>query len=115
MTYKTFDIVVVPFPFTDSKQSKRRPALIVSSAQSFNDDAEHSIMVMVTTAIKEMWPLDVPIKDLKSAGLSKPSAVRMKFFTLDNRLIIRKVGQLSIKDKTIFCDQFQELFQEVLK
>jgi len=40
----------------------------------------------------------VPI-DAASAGLNSPSKVRMKLFTLDNRLILRKAGSLSAKDR----------------
>jgi mRNA interferase MazF len=34
--YSQFDVVVVPFPFTDSSTTKRRPALILSDAGTFN-------------------------------------------------------------------------------
>jgi hypothetical protein len=33
--YSQFDVVVVPFPFTDSSAVKRRPALILSDAGTF--------------------------------------------------------------------------------
>jgi mRNA interferase MazF len=36
MTCDTWDVVVVPFPFTDSPASKRRPALVLS-LRAFND------------------------------------------------------------------------------
>ncbi len=36
MTYDTFDVVVVPFPFTDRSAAKRRPALVVSRHESFS-------------------------------------------------------------------------------
>lgn len=32
MTCEPFDVVVVPFPFTDRRAAKRRPALALSSA-----------------------------------------------------------------------------------
>lgn len=34
--YNRFDVVVVPFPFTDSSITKRRPALIISETNVFN-------------------------------------------------------------------------------
>ena len=36
MICDTWDAVSVPFPFTDSPQTKRRPALVLSS-RAFND------------------------------------------------------------------------------
>ena len=41
MTYKTFDVVVVSFPFTDQNTDKRRPALILSDYENFIDDQGH--------------------------------------------------------------------------
>ena len=113
MAYKTFDIVVVPFPFTDISSSKRRPAIILSSPSTFN--VGHSVMAMVTSARNEPWLLDIPIKDLKKAGLSNPSVIRMKFFTLDHRLIIKKVGTLSKDDQLATKASVTKLLQEVLR
>ena len=98
MTYERFDVVVVPFPFTDRKQVKRRPALIISGAD-FNRKAAHSVMAMITSAGNAPWPSDIPVSDLGAAGLPAPSVVRMKLFTLDHRLIVAKRGALSGKDR----------------
>ena len=93
-----FDIVVVPFPFTDKAAAKRRPALVISDARAFNRPANHSVMAMITSAGNEPWPLDTPITNLKSAGLPAPSVVRMKLFTLDHRFVLRKAGKLAAGD-----------------
>jgi len=42
--------------------------------------------------------MDVTI-DAKQAGLQAPSKVRMKLFTLDNRLILHRAGGLSRTDQ----------------
>ena len=99
MIYKTFDIVVVPFPFTDHFASKNRPALVLSSAESFNSQIGHSVLAMITSARNERWPLDILISNLATTGLSKASIIRMKLFTLDNRLIHQTIGTLSEHDK----------------
>ena len=44
MDYDRFDVVIVPFPFTDKAQAKRRPALVVSANAAFNKKTGHSVM-----------------------------------------------------------------------
>lgn len=99
MGYERFDTVVVPFPFTDSAAAKRRPALVISNADAFNTPSGHSVMAMITSAGNAAWPLDVAISDGNTAGLTAASLVRMKLFTLDNRFILRRLGQLGVADR----------------
>ncbi len=96
MTYEPFDVVVVPFPFTDRRASKRRPALIVSS-DCFNEAHEQAVLAMITTTAIE-WPSDVAIQGWQEAGLNAPCKVRFKLFTLDYTLIVRRLGALSKRD-----------------
>jgi len=96
--YESFEVVVVPFPFTDSRQSKRRPALVLSSRSAFNARIGHSLLAMITSAENSPWPLDVAITDLAKAGLPVSSVVRMKMFTLDHRFVLGRLGCLSSKD-----------------
>ncbi|NCJ05966.1 type II toxin-antitoxin system PemK/MazF family toxin [Synechococcales cyanobacterium C] len=96
--YKQFDVVVVPFPFTNKTATKRRPALVLSS-ELFNVGIYHSVMAMITTASHSPWPLDVTITDLKDAGLKVSSTVRMKLFTIDHVLILKQIGYLSVHDQ----------------
>ena len=96
MTFESLDVVVVPFPFTDRRAAKRRPALIVSSA-NFNRVHEQSILAMITSAGSD-WPSDVAVQDWREAGLNVPCKVRFKLFTLDDTLIVRKLGTLSERD-----------------
>jgi mRNA interferase MazF len=97
--YNRFDVVVVPFPFTDSSITKRRPALVISETSVFNAPMAMSVMAMITTATHKSWALDVSISDLASAGLNNLSIVRMKLFTLDNALIVRQIGHLAQVDE----------------
>lgn len=98
MSFDRFAVVRVPFPFTDRKASKNRPALVLSDAASFNTLAGHSVMAMITSQGNVPWPLDCPIIDLKAAGLPVPSKVRFKLFTLDHRLVRGELGKLSATD-----------------
>lgn len=99
MIFERYDVVVVPFPFTDKSASKRRPAVVLSDATALNRPSGHAVMAMVTSATDHAWPHDVPITDLAVAGLTVPCALRFKLFTLDTRLVIRKAGALGAKDR----------------
>lgn len=90
------DVVVVPFPFSDRAEAKRRPALVLSR-QGFNRHG-HTVMAMVTTGRVPGWPGDILLADYAEAGLAVPCVVRMKLFTLDNRLILRRIGRLGGSD-----------------
>ncbi len=99
MSFESFEVVVVPFPFTDRRAAKRRPALIVSSA-NFNRAHRQSILTMITSTGSD-WPSDVAIHDWREAGLDIPCKVRFKLFTLDDSLIVRKLGTLSKRDGAV--------------
>ncbi len=98
MTFEPFDVVVVPFPFTDKQAARRRPALIVSSA-SFNKHHDQCVFAMITSARHSDWPSDVRLGDWRAAGLSVACRVRLKLFTLDKAMILRRVGSLTTQDR----------------
>ena len=96
MIFDPFAVVVVPFPFTDRRAAKRRPALVVSSTR-FNEVHDQCILAMITST-KHDWPSDVGLKDWRQTGLDVPCKVRLKLFTLDDDLVVRRVGALSKRD-----------------
>ena len=112
MSFEAFDVVVVPFPFTDRATTKRRPALVLSDSSAFNRPAGHSVLAMITSAKNSDWPLDVEIQDLDSAGLPSASIVRMKLFTLDDNLVIRKAGKLAKMDRTSVNKALKQLIPQ---
>lgn len=111
-TYDLYEVVKVPFPFTDSKTTKMRPALIISSAKHFNAKLGMSVMTMITSIkpSQDLWPTDLVIEDLKIASLPAPSIIRFKMFTLDHRLIVARLGKLGKKDS----DHLKQKLQEIL-
>jgi len=96
MTCDAWDVITVPFPFTERSGQKRRPALVISPP-GFNQHG-HSLLAMITSSPLP-WPGDTAIQDLSAAGLSIACRVRLKLFTLDNRLILRRIGRLSNEDQ----------------
>jgi len=94
-----WQVVRVPFPFTDRQAVKNRPALVLSDATAFNVPAGHAVMAMITSEANAPWPLDCPILDLETAGLPAASKVRFKLFTLDQRLVRGVLGHLAEQDE----------------
>ena len=94
-----WDVARVDFPFAEQPVWRRRPGLIIANprlGKSFN----LVWLVMITSARHEPWPGDVPISDLQSAGLSRPSYIRTaKVTTLDTRLTSR-IGHLARQDQS---------------
>jgi mRNA interferase MazF len=107
--YKPFTVVTVPFPFTDRNSLKRRPALVISN-EIYQKQNHHCVLTMITSAKQSRWHDDITIEDLKQAGLPGPSMVRFKIFSLDERLILRKLGELSNKDQQEVSQTIRSMF-----
>ena len=108
MICEQFDVVVVPFPFSDLPKSKKRKALVISS-RSFNKANESSVLLMITSAAKSEWLFDVAISGLAEAGLNKDCVVRMKTFTLDNGLLLERAGHLRAMDADEVIKAFKKM------
>ena len=92
-----WDVIVVPFPFSEKAAEKRRPALVLSN-KAFNS-AGHTVLAMITTRGHRPWPGDCNVEDYGDAGLPLSCLVRLKLFTLDNRVILRRLGSLGDPDR----------------
>ncbi len=110
MGFDQWAVVVVPFPFTDRRAERRRPALVVSRPEALGNRVSQSVLAMITSAAHSGWPLDVPLTELACAGLPAPSLVRMKLFTLDDRLVERQVGALAAADAQAAAAALTRLF-----
>jgi mRNA interferase MazF len=98
LSFATFDVVVVPFPYSDKLAEKRRPALVVS-AGALSDKLDRLWVAMITTDRGQRLFGDTPITDLAAAGLSSDSLVRAsKIATIDIERIVRRAGRLSDPD-----------------
>lgn len=99
------DIVVIPFPFSDLSQSKRRPALILSSLPG-ND----FLLCQITSQqIADSFSIPLKNSDIEKGSLKLTSNIRPnRLFTADKSLILYKVGSVkqsvlnSVIQKIIF-------------
>ena len=101
ITCKQWEIILVPFPFTDLMSSKRRPALIISPDE-YNKNPDVVIAFITSKLDLEYRSGDYKINEWELADLPKPSMIRMKFATIDRSIIVKKIGRLSEKDIKAF-------------
>ena len=74
-TFSPWDVIKVPFPYTDRPVRERRPALVVST-QGIQDAQGLLWVLMITSAENRGWTGDVEVSDLSASGLPAPSVVR---------------------------------------
>jgi mRNA interferase MazF len=102
--YSFGDVVLVPFPFTDQTTTKKRPAVVVSSA-SYNISRPDLILMAVTSQIRAVTTVgEVVIVDWKRPGLLKPSVVKPVLTTIEKGLVLRKLGQPDQQDRIALQD-----------
>lgn len=97
-SYSFGDIVLVPFPFTDQRGSKKRPAVVVSSA-AYNTSRLDLILMAITSQIKTPKVVgEVAIAEWQRAGLLKASTIKPVITTVEKRLVSRTLGRLEQQD-----------------
>ena len=88
------EIVVVPFPFSDLTQSKKRPALVIAELKG-ND----VILCQITSQwVKDDYGILIDDNDFEHGSLKQKSYIRPnRIFTADNNIILYSVGRLNKK------------------
>ena len=112
--FEVWDIVKVPFPYTDRPVRQRRPALVVAAGEI---EAAHGLLwlVMITSAENRGWPGDVVISDLRDAGLPAPSIVRpAKIATVDAQ-DAQRLGTLPGADRNAVAAGLRAILSAVIK
>lgn len=92
------DIILVPFPFTDQSSSKKRPAVILSTAR-YNAERPDFIIMAITSQVREHSSFgDSVVVEWEAAGLLKPSAIKPVIATIEQSLTIKHLGRLQDDD-----------------
>ena len=102
-----WDVIVVPFPYSDRLAEKRRPALVISGGSL----AAYDLLwvAMITSADNEPWSCDIPIADLRRAGLPAQSVVRpAKIACIEPARVLRRAGRLDAKASRAVAEQLRQ-------
>jgi len=103
------DVVVIPFPFSDLTQNKRRPALVISALEG--DDV---ILCQITSrTIRDNYAILLEDKDFKTGELKQSSNVRPnRIFTADSHIILYKAGNLTVNRLNEVIDKIVEIIRK---
>ena len=104
MNYKVGDIILVKFPFTNLKKSKKRPVLVVKSQNNFND----IVCFQITSNSEQTNLLKIENSDLNNSTLALQSFIKYdKCFTIDSEIVDKKIAQVNstllTELKNLFC------------
>jgi len=93
-SFEPWDVVKIPFPLMASPAHEHRPALVIASGRL---ESAHGLLwvLMITSAANPSWVSDVPIADLRGAGLPAPSVVRCAKIASIDAARAQKIGVLS--------------------
>ncbi len=112
-SFRRGDVILVPFPFTDFRTSKQRPALVIS-AESFNSTRNDVLVAAITPQIPSSLASDeflIPQNDLAACGLPKPSIIRLnKLVALHQQLVIKRLGAIPQGTLGHVLAQLRQLF-----
>lgn len=99
------EVVVVPFPFSDLSQFKRRPAIVITDLTG--DDL---ILCQITSqSIFDKYAIPLSDDDFQKGSLKKKSNIRPnRIFTADSHIILYKVGR--IRD-----DKIKEVINKIIQ
>lgn len=109
MIYKPWEIVLIPFPYTNLTSSKRRPAVVISP-ESYNSGLDIMLLFLTSNLKSELKEGDCLLNEWQEAGLPKPSKTRMKIMTLDKDFVIKKIGEIQSLDRGMLKQTLQNFF-----
>ena len=112
-TFKLWDVVKIPFPYTDRPVPQRRPALVIAGGSI---EAGYGLLwvLMITSAENRRWKNEVVVSDLSMAGLPASSVVRcVKFATIESGHA-QGIGSLDSSDRSRVAGHLRRILRGTL-
>lgn len=90
------DILIVPFPFSDLTSVRQRPVLVLSKKE-YNEKCEDIITCGITSNIKDSkYSVLIDNSELIEGNIPVKSRIKVdKLFTLEQDIIIKKIGRVN--------------------
>ena len=91
------DIVLIPFPYSDLSQHKKRPVVVISGKE-YNKKNSDLICCAITSNPRDYAnSILISTKDLDTGTLNYDSKIKPnKVFTLEQNKVIKHIGRLNI-------------------
>ena len=106
--YYKFRVILVKHPFTDNKNYKIRPAVIINEKQ---EDSNDFFIVPLTSKTSNLKKGEFILTNFSEAGLNIPSAIKRGIYTINSSLIIKKLKCLSEKDRKMIIQSILSWLQ----
>ncbi len=109
----TKNIVIVPFPYSNLSQAKKRPALVVANLKG-ND----LILCQITSQkiFKDNYSIMLNKNDFDNGGLNLDSFIRTnRLFTVDASIILYSIGVVNLKKFNLVIDKIHSIISKVNK
>lgn len=102
------DVVVVPFPFSDLTQTKRRPALVIATLEG--DDV---ILCQITSkTVRDKYSILIDDGNFETGSLKQASNIRPnRIFTADSHIILYRIGKLKTEKLSEVVDKASEIIR----
>ena len=86
------DVVLLPVPFTDLTSRKVRPAVVLGQAPRHQD-------LFIVPISSQLPNTDYALADWQAAGLNVACGIKAQLATVEERLVVKRLGQLSAGDQ----------------
>ena len=108
--FESGEIVLVPFPFTNLSQSKRRPVLVLSNS-SHNIVSEDFVCCGITSNLNNKnYSILLESSDLEEGTIPKKSRIKFdKIFTLEKSLVVKRLGKINSKKMNMVQNSLSSL------
>jgi mRNA interferase MazF len=92
------DVVLLPIPFTDLTSRKVRPAIILG---------HNGADLFLAPISSQLANTDVLLKEWRAAGLNVPCGIKAQLATVEERLVVKVVGKLTVADSQLLNERLR--------